>query len=160
MKNNSQLDLFKKHHDSWSREVKLASKRDADFDTISGETQDICYFPNFPEEEYLNKLGFPGQFPFTRGIHSNLYRGKLWTMRQFAGFGTPKETNLRFKKLLSKGQTGLSVAYDMPTLMGYDPDHQMSFGEVGKCGVSVCSLKEMEKLFEDIDLEKYQFLKQ
>ena len=154
MKNNSQLDLFKKHHDSWSREVKLASKRDSDFDTISGETQDICYFPNFPEEDYLNKLGFPGQFPFTRGIHSNLYRGKLWTMRQFAGFGTPKETNLRFKKLLSKGQTGLSVAYDMPTLMGYDPDHQMSFGEVGKCGVSVCSLKEMEKLFEDIDLEK------
>lgn len=152
MKNNSQLDLFNKHHDLWSREVKLASQRDADFETISGETQDVCYFPNIPDEKYLTNLGFPGKFPYTRGIHSNLYRGKLWTMRQFAGFGTPKETNIRFKKLLNKGQTGLSVAYDMPTLMGYDPDHQMSLGEVGKCGVSVYSLKEMEKLFEDIDL--------
>ena len=102
----------------------------------------------------MDKLGFPGEFPFTRGIHPNLYRGKLWTMRQFAGFGTPEETNLRFKQLLKKGQTGLSVAYDMPTLMGYDPDHSLSEGEVGKCGVSVFSICEMEQLFDGIDLDK------
>ena len=102
----------------------------------------------------MEKLSFPGDFPYTRGIHPNLYRGKLWTMRQFAGFGTPEETNLRFKQLLKKGQTGLSVAYDMPTLMGYDPDHPLSEGEVGKCGVSVFSIREMEKLFNGIPLDK------
>jgi len=100
----------------------------------------------------MKKIGFPGQFPYTRGIHSNLYRGKLWTMRQFAGFGTPEHTNHRFKNLMKKGQTGLSVAYDMPTLMGYDPDHSFSNGEVGKCGVSVFSLSEMELLFKGINL--------
>ena len=89
-----------------------------------------------------------------RGIHANLYRGKLWTMRQFAGFGKPEETNDRFKKLLAKGQTGLSVAYDMPTLMGYDPDHEFSEGEVGKCGVNVSTLNDMIELFDGIDLGK------
>jgi len=94
----------------------------------------------------------PGKYPFTRGIHPGMYRDRLWTMRQFAGYGTPEETNRRFKLLLDKGQTGLSVAYDMPTLMGYDPDHPYSAGEVGKCGVSVASLKDMERLFKDINL--------
>ena len=151
---NDQLDLFQESLDLWENEIKSAPAREADFDTLSGEQQKVCYFPNKPDSNYMDNLGFPGQFPFTRGIHSNLYRGKLWTMRQFAGFGTPEETNQRFKKLLKKGQTGLSVAYDMPTLMGYDPDHDFSQGEVGKCGVSVFSLSEMERLFEGIDLEK------
>jgi methylmalonyl-CoA mutase N-terminal domain/subunit len=101
-----------------------------------------------------NDIGSPGQFPYTRGIHASGYRGKLWTMRQFAGFGTPEETNLRFKYLSREGQTGLSVAYDLPTLMGYDADSPLSEGEVGKCGVAVSSLADMEVLFDGIDLEQ------
>ena len=151
---SNQLELFQKKYKKWNNEIKSSKERDFDFDTLSGESQDPCYFPSNPSNDYLEKLGFPGQFPFTRGIHSNLYRGKLWTMRQFAGFGTPKETNKRFKQLLKKGQTGLSVAYDMPTLMGYDPDHPLSKGEIGKCGVSVFSLPEMQKLFQGINLNE------
>tara|TARA_B100001250_G_scaffold22239_1_gene18734 strand:+ start:2078 stop:3736 length:1659 start_codon:yes stop_codon:yes gene_type:complete len=151
---NDQLDLFKESLALWDEEIKATKTREADFDTLSGEKQEPCYFPEQPDNNYINNIGFPGQFPFTRGIHSNLYRGRLWTMRQFAGFGTPEETNKRFKNLLKKGQTGLSVAYDMPTLMGYDPNHSFSQGEVGKCGVSVFSLSEMESLFEGIDLRE------
>ena len=154
MNNENQLTLFQESLDKWNKRIKSSETRDADFDTLSGEKQEVCYFPDDPDENYMDKLGFPGEFPYTRGIHPNLYRGKLWTMRQFAGFGTPEETNLRFKQLLNKGQTGLSVAYDMPTLMGYDPDHPLSKGEVGKCGVSVFSICEMEKLFAGIDLDK------
>ena len=149
---DDQLDLFNESLELWDEEVKSNNAREADFDTLSGVKQQPCYFPEHPDNNYIDNIGFPGQFPFTRGIHSNLYRGRLWTMRQFAGFGTPEETNERFKNLLKKGQTGLSVAYDMPTLMGYDPDHSFSQGEVGKCGVSVFSLAEMEKLFNGINL--------
>ena len=138
---------------NWEGDSKKSSTRDADFDTISGKKVDLCYFPKNIKNDYLEKLGFPGQYPYTRGVHQNLYRGKLWTMRQFAGFGTPEETNKRFKSLMKNGQTGLSVAYDMPTLMGYDPDHQFSEGEVGKCGVNVFSLQEMETLFSGIKLD-------
>ncbi len=95
----------------------------------------------------------PGQFPYTRGIHASGYAGKLWTMRQFSGFGTPEDTNQRYKDLLAAGGTGLSVAFDLPTLMGRDPDHPLSLGEVGKCGVSVASLADMERLFDGIALE-------
>jgi methylmalonyl-CoA mutase N-terminal domain/subunit len=102
--------------------------------------------------DYAYDLADPGQFPYTRGIHASGYRGKLWTMRQFAGFGTPEETNERYRRLLEAGGTGLSVAFDLPTLMGRDPDHALSFGEVGKCGVNVTSLADMEVLFADIDL--------
>ena len=116
MKRNNQLDLFQESLDKWKARTHSSKSRDADFNTLSGHKQDICYFPENPEDNYMEKLSFPGDFPYTRGIHPNLYRGKLWTMRQFAGFGTPEETNLRFKQLLKKGQTGLSVAYDMPTL--------------------------------------------
>jgi len=154
MKDIDQLDLFQKSLDNWNDKIDTSRERSANFDTLSGKVQDTCYFPENPEDEYMEKLGFPGEFPFTRGIHPNLYRGKLWTMRQFAGFGTPEETNHRFKQLLKKGQTGLSVAYDMPTLMGYDPDHSLSDGEVGKCGVSVFSIREMEELFKGIELDK------
>ena len=137
---------------SWDDSIKNSKSRDADFDTLSGHRLDLCYFPNIIDNNYKNNLGFPGQYPYTRGIHPNLYRGRLWTMRQFAGYGTPEETNRRFKLLLNKGQTGLSVAYDMPTLMGYDPSHSLSVGEVGKCGVNVFHMGDMETLFKDIDL--------
>ncbi|MFH1010446.1 MAG: methylmalonyl-CoA mutase family protein [bacterium] len=103
---------------------------------------------------YNDKLGFPGQFPFTRGIHSSMYRGRLWTMRQFSGFATPEETNRRYKYLLASGGTGLSVAFDLPTLMGRDADDPWATGEVGKCGVAVSSLEDMETLFRDIPLGK------
>src|SRR5260370_1408646 len=97
-------------------------------------------------------LPAPGEFPYTRGIHPDMYRGRLWTMRQFSGFATPEETNRRYLYLLSQGQTGLSVAFDLPTLMGFDADHAASEGEVGKCGVSICSLEDMEILFRGIPL--------
>jgi len=149
---NEQLDLFNNGVNSWQKEASSANVRNYNFDTLSGESLDQLYYPDADENGYMEKLGFPGQYPFTRGIHANMYRGKLWTMRQFAGFGTPEETNERYHHLLNHGQTGLSVAYDMPTLMGYDPDHPFSAGEVGKCGVSVASLKDMERLFEGINL--------
>lgn len=121
--------------------------RKYNFDTISGNKLKEYYSS---QDDDIN----PGEFPYTRGIHSNMYRGKIWTMRQFSGFSTPEETNKRYKYLLKNGQTGLSVAYDMPTLMGYDPDHELSVGEVGVCGVNVSSLEDMETLFKGIDLEK------
>jgi methylmalonyl-CoA mutase N-terminal domain/subunit len=147
-----QLELFNEAKKKWNKEVQTSVKRDYNFDTLSGESLEPLYYPDKPSDDYLEKLGFPGQFPYTRGVHANMYRGKLWTKRQFSGFGTPKETNSRYHSLLNKGQTGLSVAYDMPTLMGYDPDHPWSKGEVGKCGVNVASIKDMEQLFKNINL--------
>ncbi|MDC0145113.1 methylmalonyl-CoA mutase family protein [bacterium] len=140
--------------DQWKKNVKETKERKYNFDTVSGKRNELLYYPDELNQEYNQKLGFPGQYPYTRGIHANLYRGKLWTMRQFAGFGSPKETNERFKFLLNSGQTGLSVAFDMPTLMGYDPNHEISLGEVGHCGVSISNLKDMEILFDGIDLSK------
>lgn len=149
---SKQLELFQKARNHWEAESKVSATRDYSFDTLSGEEVDPLYYPDNPNDDYMDKLGFPGQFPYTRGVHTNMYRGKLWTKRQFSGFGTPEETNARYHSLLSKGQTGLSVAFDMPTLMGYDPDHPWSEGEVGKCGVSVASIKDMERLFDGINL--------
>ncbi|MFQ6609592.1 MAG: methylmalonyl-CoA mutase [Fidelibacterota bacterium] len=145
---------FDKARDKWLQIVKNTNQRDYNFDTVSGDPVKLLYCPENGDESYLKDLGFPGEFPFTRGVHPNMYRGRLWTMRQFAGFGTPAETNNRFKFLLKNGQTGLSVAYDMPTLMGYDCDHEIADGEVGKCGVAISSLKDMEELFEGIPLDK------
>ncbi len=123
--------------------------------TISGRPMERLYRPeDVADVDYDRDLGDPGQFPFTRGIHETMYRGKLWTMRQFAGFGTARQTNERFKYLLEHGGSGLSVAFDLPTLMGRDPDHPLSLGEVGKCGVAVSSLEDMETLFEAIPLDK------
>ena len=147
-----QLELFENARNQWEAASKASATRDYSFDTLSGETVDPLYYPDVPTDDYMEKLGFPGQFPYTRGVHANMYRGKLWTKRQFSGFGTPEDTNARYHSLLSKGQTGLSVAFDMPTLMGYDPDHPWSEGEVGKCGVSVSSIKDMERLFDGINL--------
>ena len=149
MSKNKKFDESKK---IWEENLTSSPTREYNFDTLSGKKLDPLYFPKSPDENFIEKIGFPGQFPFTRGVHANMYRGKLWTKRQFSGFGTAKETNKRYHSLLSKGQTGLSVAYDMPTLMGYDPDHLWSEGEVGKCGVSVASIKDMEDLFSGIDL--------
>lgn len=145
---------FKKQLELWQSDVGKTKNREYDFCTVSGLPVDLLYLPESESEDYVKELGFPGQYPFTRGVHANMYRGKLWTMRQFAGFGTPQETNERYHFLLTQGQTGLSVAFDMPTLMGYDPGHDFALGEVGKCGVSVASLKDMEILFDKIDLGK------
>jgi methylmalonyl-CoA mutase N-terminal domain/subunit len=152
---NKQIELFQQQRSKWINESQKQPTRDYDFNTVSGLPVDMLYYPEEGGEAYMDKLGFPGQYPFTRGVHATMYRGRLWTMRQFAGFGTPTETNKRYHFLLKGGQTGLSVAYDMPTLMGYDPDHSIALGEVGKCGVNVASLKDMETLFEGIDLGKY-----
>ena len=123
------------------------------FSTVSGRPVDELYTQdNVSTLDYARDLADPGQFPYTRGIHPTGYRGKLWTMRQFSGFGTPEETNERYKQLLRAGGTGLSVAFDLPTLMGRDPDHELSAGEVGKCGVNVTSLADMETLFDGIDV--------
>ncbi len=129
-------------------------ERKPHFQTVSLEEINRLYDPSdVTDIDFENDLSFPGEFPYTRGIHATGYRGKLWTMRQFAGFGTPEETNARFKYLLKEGQTGLSVAYDLPALMGYDADSPLSEGEVGKCGVAVSSLADMEALFDGIPLE-------
>lgn len=125
------------------------------FTSLSGKELDICYTPeDIKETNYYNEIGYPGEYPYTRGIHHNMYRGKIWTMRQFAGFGTPEDTNQRFKYLLEHGQTGLSTAFDLPTLMGWDSDSPMSEGEVGICGVAISSLQDMEILFDGIPLDK------
>ena len=130
-------------------------ERKKSFQTASLEEVGRLYTPADNEAlDFSTDISFPGEFPYTRGIHPTGYRGKLWTMRQFAGFSTPEETNARFKYLLQQGQTGLSVAYDLPTLMGYDADSQLSEGEVGKCGVAVSSLADMEVLFDGIPLEQ------
>jgi methylmalonyl-CoA mutase, N-terminal domain len=125
------------------------------FETVSLDEVNRLYTPaDTAGIDFEQDIAFPGEFPYTRGIHPTGYRGKLWTMRQFAGFGTPEETNARFKYLMNQGQTGLSVAYDLPTLMGYDSDSPLSEGEVGKCGVAVSSLSDMEVLFDGIPLEQ------
>ena len=136
--------------------VNLDENGNARFTTISGVPIRRLYTPaDLPENWSDEKdLGYPGQPPYTRGIHATGYRGKLYTMRQFSGFASPEETNRRYKYLLEHGGSGLSVAFDLPTLMGYDSDHPASEGEVGKCGVAIDSLEDMEILFSGIDLEK------
>jgi len=125
------------------------------FTTVSGEPVDPLYGPgDVSGLDYMRDLGFPGEYPYTRGIHPSMYRGRLWTMRQFSGFGTARETNERFKFLLGRGQTGLSVAFDMPTIMGRDSDDPMSEGEVGRCGVAIDSVVDMQTLFDGIPLDR------
>jgi methylmalonyl-CoA mutase, N-terminal domain len=143
----------------WERDVleptlKKSPERQGPFTTISGRPIERLYTDEDVEGiQYDRDIANPGEFPYVRGIHPTGYRGKLWTMRQFAGFGTPEETNQRYKDLIAAGGTGLSVAFDLPTLMGRDPDHPLSLGEVGKCGVSIVSLKDMERLFDGIPLD-------
>ncbi len=146
------LDIKSEALDVWRREMAAARQRDTSLTTISGREIEPLYLPDEISEEYETKLGFPGQYPYTRGVHANQYRGRLWTMRQFAGFGTPEETNERFRFLLEKGQTGLSTAFDLPTLMGLDSDHPSAAGEVGRLGVAVDSARDLERLFAGINL--------
>ncbi len=140
-------------HETLEPALKKSPERAASFTTISGRPIDRLYTAEDVEGiDYERDINNPGVFPYTRGIHPTGYRGKLWTMRQFAGFGTPEDTNERYKALLGAGGTGLSVAFDLPTLMGRDPDHELSLGEVGKCGVNITSLADMETLFDGISL--------
>ncbi|MBD0348099.1 MAG: methylmalonyl-CoA mutase family protein [Thermoleophilia bacterium] len=140
--------------EEWRRGLyDAAPERDGElFSTISGLSNEPLYTPDSAEVDYERDLGYPGVYPFTRGVYPSMYRGRLWTMRQFAGFGTAEETNERFRYLLEHGQTGLSTAFDMPTLMGYDSDHARSRGEVGREGVAIDSLADMETLFDGIPL--------
>ncbi len=139
----------------WLKTAEELPTTDMKFTSLSGEKVEMLYTPEDVKTiDHDSEIGFPGEFPYTRGIHHNLYRGKLWTMRQFAGFGSPEDTNERFKYLLANGQTGLSTAFDMPTLMGWDSDDHLAEGEVGICGVAISSLEDMKVLFDGIPLDK------
>jgi methylmalonyl-CoA mutase N-terminal domain/subunit len=141
--------------EEWRRELYEAKpERDALFTTMSGLPVDPLSTPDTVDLDYERDVGYPGVYPYTRGVYPSMYRGRLWTMRQFAGFGTAEETNTRFRYLLEHGQTGLSTAFDMPTLMGYDSDHGKSLGEVGREGVAIDSLEDMEHLFAGIPLDE------
>jgi methylmalonyl-CoA mutase N-terminal domain/subunit len=140
---------------TYGRTIEKRPERDYPFDTSDGFVVDPVYTPDDQNGwDYMDKLGFPGQYPFTRGVQPTMYRGRLWTMRQYAGFGDAEESNERYRYLLSQGQTGLSVAFDLPTQIGYDSDDPMAEGEVGKVGVAIASLADMELLMKDISLEK------
>ncbi len=151
-----ELKEIAKRRELWERECYLplrdrSPERCERFENLSWTEIKALYGPeDIPDFDYLEDSGMPGEFPYLRGVHSTMYRGKVWTMRQFAGFGTAEETNQRYKYLLAHGETGLSVAFDYPTLYGYDTDHPLARGEFGKCGVAISSLKDMELLFKDI----------
>ncbi len=159
-KNNPSENPSKQALSQWKKEKFDRAMRDAacdqgGFTTVSGKEIKELYTPlDLDGFDYTHELGFPGEFPFTRGIHPTMYRGRLWTMRQFSGFGSAEDTNKRYKYLLSHGQTGLSVAFHLPTLMGIDSDHPLAEGEIGKCGVAIDSLADMEILFDGIPLDK------
>lgn len=145
---------FERWMERVEQEVKKYPERKDKFQTSSAIEVARVYGPVQPDESYFSNIGYPGEFPFTRGVRRTMYRGRLWTMRQYAGFGSANETNKRFKYLLEQGQTGLSVAFDLPTQIGYDSDDPMSLGEVGKVGVAIDSLEDMEILFNGIALDK------
>ena len=146
------VDTRKGAKSRWEEAYEKAAEREAEFSTMSGVPVKPLYTPEDAEGDYDEKLGYPGEYPYTRGVYPNMYRGRLWTVRQFAGYGDPEETNKRFKYLLEHGQNGLSVAFDMPTLMGLDSDSPLSLGEVGTEGVAVDSLEDVEKLFDGIPM--------
>lgn len=130
-------------------------ERQSKFSVSSGVELDAVYTPeDLADFDYSREIGYPGEYPFTRGVHPNMYRSRLWTTRQYAGFGTPEETNKRFLWLLEQGQSGLSVAFDLPTQIGYDSDHPLARGEVGRVGVTVDTLQDMETIFNNIPLDK------
>ena len=150
-----ELEKLRQRKEEWRKEMEARSIKDKKWVTVSSAPVDPLYTPDDDgDRNYMEEVGFPGQYPYTRGVHSSMYRGRMWTMRQFSGMGTPEETNRRYHMLLNQGQHGLSVAFDLPTLMGYDSDHERSLGEVGKCGVAVDSLLDMEIIFKGIDLGK------
>jgi methylmalonyl-CoA mutase, N-terminal domain len=146
------VDTKKSARDRWEDAYSKSPERDAEFSTMSGIPIKPLYTPDDVEGSYDEKLGYPGEYPYTRGVYPNMYRGRLWTIRQFAGYGDAEETNRRFRYLIEHGQNGLSVAFDMPTLMGLDSDSPLSLGEVGTEGVAIDSLEDMERLFEGIPM--------
>ncbi len=148
------MDTRKPARDRWEEAYSQSSERDSEFSTMSGVPVKPLYTPEDMKGDYDEKLGYPGECPYTRGIHPNMYRGRLWTVRQFAGYGSAAETNARFRYLLDHGQHGLSVAFDMPTLMGLDSDSPLSLGEVGTEGVAVDTLEDMERLFDGIPMDE------
>lgn len=160
MKSEKKNNLIKKSFSQWKKKayknfIEKYPEKETEFTNISFLPINPLYTPeDFSEDEYLNKIGFPGEYPFTRGIQPSMYRGKFWTMRQYAGFGTAKESNKRYRYLLEHGQSGLSVAFDLPTQIGYDSDDPMALGEVGKVGVAIDTLADMEILFDKIPLDK------
>jgi methylmalonyl-CoA mutase N-terminal domain/subunit len=161
MTHSETTDIYQKSRQDWEETTLKETlarqpERKAPFMTTSSTPIERLYTPQptSPDHDYLGKINLPGQYPYTRGIHATGYRGKLWTMRMFAGFGTAEETNQRFKYLLSQGQTGLSIAFDLPTLYGYDTDAPEAMGEFGKCGVAVSSLRDMEILLDGLPLDK------
>jgi methylmalonyl-CoA mutase N-terminal domain/subunit len=160
MFDKKELENIKKNRSSWENNVYTTHKnkhpeRRIKFENLSSvEIKNLFTPEDTKKHDYIKNQGFPGVFPFLRGIHPTMYRGRLWTYRQFSGFGSAEETNQRYKYLLNHGETGLSVAFDYPTLYGYDTDHPMSRGEFGKCGVAISSLKDMEILFKDIPIDK------
>src|SRR5918993_320800 len=150
-----ELERLRAEVAAWrARAAALPVRIDAELSSVSGRAVEPVYTALDLSSDVIASTGLPGHYPYTRGIHPTMYRGRLWTMRQFAGFGTAEDTNERYKFLLERGQTGLSVAFDFPTLMGYDSDHPRSEGEVGKCGVAISSLADMETLFDGIPLDK------
>jgi methylmalonyl-CoA mutase, N-terminal domain len=146
------VDTKKSARDRWEEAYRETPERDAEFSTMSGIPIEPLYTPDDVEGSYDERLGYPGEYPYTRGVYPNMYRGRLWTIRQFAGYGDADETNRRFRYLIEHGQNGLSVAFDMPTLMGLDSDSPLSLGEVGTEGVAVDSLEDMERLFGGIPM--------
>jgi methylmalonyl-CoA mutase N-terminal domain/subunit len=160
MYDQKKMDELKKERVRWEQTTlpnwtKQCSERKREFRNTSNMPIKRLYTPEDVEEiEYVQDLGFPGEYPFLRGVHATMYRGRFWTMRQFSGFGTAEQTNKRFKYLLKEGETGLSIAFDYPTIMGYDSDHPMGKGEVGICGVAISSLKDMQALLDGIPLDK------
>ncbi|MCA9602288.1 MAG: methylmalonyl-CoA mutase, partial [Myxococcales bacterium] len=156
---DSSLETIRRAREAWAASrvaptLKKMPQRQPRFSTLSDVEVPDLVAPSDVGTDYLRDLGFPGEYPFTRGVQPTMYRGRLWTMRMFAGFGTPRQTNERFRYLLAQGQTGLSTAFDFPTLMGYDSDSPRSLGEVGMCGVAVDTLRDMEILFDQIPLDK------
>ena len=151
-KTNQELQRWEKT--TLQRTLSRFPERDSEFTTESSLSIKRVYTPADVQTEYLPDLGFPGEYPFTRGVQPTMYRGRLWTMRQYAGFGSASETNARYKYLLEQGQTGLSVAFDLPTQIGYDSDDPVATGEVGKVGVAISSLEDVERLFDDIPLDR------
>ena len=148
-------EALRRAYQEWKAAAEPSSDKNKKFVTVSSAPVKPLYSPaDIKGLDYFRDLNYPGSFPYTRGVHPSMYRGKPWTMRQFSGMGTPEQTNQRYHYLLEQGQHGLSVAFDLPTLMGYDSDHAVSEGEVGKCGVAVDSLLDMEKIFAGIDLGK------
>ena len=160
MLDEKELNKIKQKKSEWSKNtyskhIKKHPERKEKFENLSWNEINSIYTPDdIAHLDYIKDIGFPGEYPFLRGIHPTKYRGRLWTFRQFSGFGSAEETNQRYKYLLDHGETGLSVAFDYPTLYGYDTDHPLSRGEFGKCGVAISSLKDMEILFSGIPIDK------